>query len=357
MRVFLSAFRLPGEAQQIDRILVAFSEHCHLHCSEGRSGLLENAEVTYLLCFSIIMLNTDRHNPNIRADRKMTVDQFVRNNTNYGRDVNQTRPLSREFLEGIYRSISEQPIRTEGDDISQSCVTQEVLMDMRLRVRSDYRRYLLLGTGPHEMQFLDNMQTALLNPVGPSSIGNSRSTTTGALEDLLALTSAAAAATAQRDINDEDSESELSNLCARLLLCLFDSRATSPLNVCPIDILRCMNGLYWLVDADMFEYVSKDLLMVSMSVMASNHTIMTSRLAVEKDLSDSAELTVELQNRYDSIPKQRSGKQLQLSIDFLLDSIRLCSIFSLDYLLDISILLLMEFSGILKVNTNADAVM
>jgi hypothetical protein len=45
MRVFLSAFRLPGEAQQIDRILVAFSEHCHACCLEGRSGLLQNPEV------------------------------------------------------------------------------------------------------------------------------------------------------------------------------------------------------------------------------------------------------------------------------------------------------------------------
>ena len=60
MRVFLSAFRLPGEAQQIDRILVAFADHCFCSSLEGKLGVVENAEVSYLLTFAIIMLNTDR---------------------------------------------------------------------------------------------------------------------------------------------------------------------------------------------------------------------------------------------------------------------------------------------------------
>ncbi|KAJ1397909.1 Sec7 domain-containing protein, partial [Ochromonadaceae sp. CCMP2298] len=90
LRIFLSAFRLPGEAQQIDRILVAFSERCHLQSRECRAGHIQNAEITYVLTFSIIMLNTDRHNPNIRQDRRMTREQFLRNNANYGQDVHQT---------------------------------------------------------------------------------------------------------------------------------------------------------------------------------------------------------------------------------------------------------------------------
>jgi brefeldin A-resistance guanine nucleotide exchange factor 1 len=73
LRIFLSAFRIPGEAQQIDRVLVAFSEYCHQSCIESERGIFENSEVTYLLMFSIIMLNTDRHNPNIRPDRKVTL--------------------------------------------------------------------------------------------------------------------------------------------------------------------------------------------------------------------------------------------------------------------------------------------
>lgn len=156
-RIFLSAFRLPGEAQQIDRILVAFSEKCHAGCSEGRSGLLENAEITYLLTFSIIMLNTDCHNPNVRADRKMTVEQFVRNNSNYGKDLNQTRPIPREFLEAIYASIYECPLRTERTDISGE-LTVDMWMDYQLQSEQVLERGMMVTTfaGPRRVLGLLN---------------------------------------------------------------------------------------------------------------------------------------------------------------------------------------------------------
>ena len=36
-------------------------------------------DTAYVLSFSLIMLNTDAHNPNVK--NKMTKDQFLRNNT------------------------------------------------------------------------------------------------------------------------------------------------------------------------------------------------------------------------------------------------------------------------------------
>jgi hypothetical protein len=93
MRVFLSAFLLPREAQQIDRILLAFAEYAHRTCLEGVTNVFESEDVTYLFTVSIIMLNTDLHNANIRPDRRMKPEQFVKNNQNYGVDYHQTRPL------------------------------------------------------------------------------------------------------------------------------------------------------------------------------------------------------------------------------------------------------------------------
>ena len=159
MRIFLSAFRLPGEAQQIDRILVAFSEFCHSNCIEGRSGLLENAEITYLLTFSIIMLNTDRHNPNIKAERKMTTEQFVKNNTNYGSDLKQTYPLPQEFLESIYNSISDCPIRTENHDVT-SDISVEVWMDLQLQAASDPSRSSIISCN-HPSKLIDRISDCL----------------------------------------------------------------------------------------------------------------------------------------------------------------------------------------------------
>lgn len=124
LRMFLAAFRLPGEAQQIDRILQAFSDSCGQVCDESSAGRLKlfsedpkrASDTAYLLSFSIIMLNTDRHNTNIREDRKMSCDDFIKNNTDYGRDITEPgRAFPKEYLKSIYDSIREEEIRTEGE--------------------------------------------------------------------------------------------------------------------------------------------------------------------------------------------------------------------------------------------------
>jgi hypothetical protein len=124
LRMFLACFRLPGEAQQIDRILQAFADSCGNSCEESSQGALKlfssdpkrASDVAFLLSFSIIMLNTDQHNENIREDRKMKKSDFVRNNTDYGKDITEPgRELPREYLEAIYDSIREEEIKTEGE--------------------------------------------------------------------------------------------------------------------------------------------------------------------------------------------------------------------------------------------------
>ncbi len=39
-----------------------------------------SSDVGYILAFSLIMLNTDAHNPSIKPENKMTKPQFVSNN-------------------------------------------------------------------------------------------------------------------------------------------------------------------------------------------------------------------------------------------------------------------------------------
>ncbi len=112
LRMFLSTFRLPGEAQMIDRILQAFSDSVARHCEESARGSLKlfspnekrASDAAYLLSFSIIMLNTDLHNENIRANRKMKLGDFVRNNRNYGKDISDS-DLPWDYLEQIYRYV------------------------------------------------------------------------------------------------------------------------------------------------------------------------------------------------------------------------------------------------------------
>ena len=109
LRMFLDTFRLPGEAQQIDRIMETFAQWAYEQTTEH--DLLINPDVTYCVCFSIIMLNTDLHNPNMKPERRMQLKDFIKLNKSYG-DMNKGRELTEEFLVGVYKSIASEQIFT-----------------------------------------------------------------------------------------------------------------------------------------------------------------------------------------------------------------------------------------------------
>lgn len=62
IRVFLQGFRLPGEAQKIDRIMEKFAER-YCKCNPT---VFTSADTAYVLAYSVIMLNTDAHNPTVK---------------------------------------------------------------------------------------------------------------------------------------------------------------------------------------------------------------------------------------------------------------------------------------------------
>lgn len=63
IRSFLLGFRLPGEAQKIDRIMEKFaSRYCKCNPKSFAS-----ADTAYVLAYSIILLNTDAHNPMVKS--------------------------------------------------------------------------------------------------------------------------------------------------------------------------------------------------------------------------------------------------------------------------------------------------
>lgn len=81
LRELLETFRLPGESQQIARITEVFAE-VYIEAGPGEcfvprmGGIRADAATTvevkdsdaaYVLAYSIIMLNTDQHNPQNRV--------------------------------------------------------------------------------------------------------------------------------------------------------------------------------------------------------------------------------------------------------------------------------------------------
>jgi len=108
IRFFLSGFRLPGEAQKIDRIMEKFAERF----TEQNPSVFPTADVAFILSFSIIMLNTDLHNPAIKEERRMTREGFIRNN----RGICDGQDLPSDLLNSIFDRIKENPISLKEDD-------------------------------------------------------------------------------------------------------------------------------------------------------------------------------------------------------------------------------------------------
>ena len=110
LRMYLQSFRLPGEAQKIDRFMLKFAER---YMGGNPSTLFANADTAYILAFSVIMLNTDAHNKNLKQKR-MTKTEFVKNN----RGINDGKDLPEDFLGEIYDEIQANEIKMK-DEIAE----------------------------------------------------------------------------------------------------------------------------------------------------------------------------------------------------------------------------------------------
>ncbi len=132
LRLFLEGFRLPGEAQKIDRLMEKFAARYHelnkkfasikpqeeqILNSKRLSGnrrilsnyYFESADAVYVLAFSIIMLATDLHSPSVK--KKMTKENYI----NMNKGINDSKDLPRDFLEGIYDQVAESELKLKGN--------------------------------------------------------------------------------------------------------------------------------------------------------------------------------------------------------------------------------------------------
>ncbi|KAK9265382.1 hypothetical protein L1049_012507 [Liquidambar formosana] len=108
IRAFLQGFRLPGEAQKIDRTMEKFAER---YCKCNPKAFT-SADTAYVLAYSVIMLNTDAHNPMVK--NKMSPDDFIRNN----RGIDDGKDLPEEYLRSLFERIARNEIKMKEDDLA-----------------------------------------------------------------------------------------------------------------------------------------------------------------------------------------------------------------------------------------------
>ncbi|XP_059204016.1 cytohesin-2-like isoform X2 [Centropristis striata] len=140
LRQFLWSFRLPGEAQKIDRMMEAFATR---YC-DCNPGVFQSTDTCYILSFAIIMLNTSLHNPNVKD--KPSLQRFVSMN----RGINNGEDLPTELLTKLYASIRSEPFKIPEDDGNDLTLTffnpdrEGWLLKMGGRVKTWKRRWFIL---------------------------------------------------------------------------------------------------------------------------------------------------------------------------------------------------------------------
>jgi hypothetical protein len=102
----------------------AFADVAYADCADASH--FPSVDACYILCFAVIMLNTDLHNPNIRPEKRMTLEQFLAHNRNYGDEVSKGVDLPTPWLTSIYHQIRSKEINTMREG---SALTAEVSKD------------------------------------------------------------------------------------------------------------------------------------------------------------------------------------------------------------------------------------
>lgn len=108
LRQLLLRVKLPGSSQFIRRILKDFAMAYYKQNKVEAERLFKNAEGPYIAAYSILMLNTDLHNP--RVSRKMKKNEFQEH-------FSAMLPgLPREYIEGVYDRIRAVELRVADED-------------------------------------------------------------------------------------------------------------------------------------------------------------------------------------------------------------------------------------------------
>lgn len=136
LRLFMDAFRPPGEGQKIDRIMQVFGKRYYEQVPDAG---LKNADAAYVLAYSVIMLNTDLHNT--QNKKKMSLEDFARIN----RSTNDGDPMPPELLSNIYAAISQDELKISSECSTEDLPHQSVFWMQMLAESQKPRGKMLLG--------------------------------------------------------------------------------------------------------------------------------------------------------------------------------------------------------------------
>ena len=72
-------------------------------------------DTVFILAFAIILLNTDLHTPNLKPEKRMKAEDFIRNL----RGIDGGADPDPEMLNGVYERIKTQEFKPGSDHVTQ----------------------------------------------------------------------------------------------------------------------------------------------------------------------------------------------------------------------------------------------
>ncbi|KAG9328617.1 hypothetical protein JZ751_012751, partial [Albula glossodonta] len=135
LRKFQAQIRVQGEAQKVERLIEAFSQR-YCVCNPVLVRQFQNPDTIFILAFAIILLNTDMYSPNIKPEKKMKIEDFIKNL----RGVDNGQDIPRDLLVGIYQRIQKWELRTNDDHVSQVQAVERVIVGKKPVLSLPHRR-------------------------------------------------------------------------------------------------------------------------------------------------------------------------------------------------------------------------
>nr|XP_020644750.1 IQ motif and SEC7 domain-containing protein 3 isoform X2 [Pogona vitticeps] len=152
LRKFQAHIRVQGEAQKVERLIEAFSQR-YCMCNPDVVQQFHNPDTIFILAFAIILLNTDMYSPNIKPDRKMMLEDFIRNL----RGVDDGADIPRDLVVGIYERIQQRELKSNEDHVTYVTKVEKSIVGMKTVLSVPHRR-LVCCSRLYEVTDVNKMQ-------------------------------------------------------------------------------------------------------------------------------------------------------------------------------------------------------
>ncbi|XP_063220500.1 IQ motif and SEC7 domain-containing protein 1 isoform X10 [Bacillus rossius redtenbacheri] len=135
LRKFQTYFRMPGEAQKIERLMEVFGQR-YCQCNRDIVMGFRSPDTVFVLAFAIIMLNTDLHTPNLKPERRMKLEDFIKNL----RGIDDGADIDRDILVGIYERVKCNEFKPGSDHVTQVLKVQSTIVGKKPNMALPHRR-------------------------------------------------------------------------------------------------------------------------------------------------------------------------------------------------------------------------